>query len=149
MRGSNEIIKRTVIVESVALSKKKIETLKEVEAKYREILQQVMDFGIKNRITSFARLKGKVYHELREKYPDLPSHYIHSVCQDASARLESFEKMKRKGKARTERPEIHKVSIWLDDHVGKQLDDYTIRVSTHKGYVLIPINTQALLEIQE
>ena len=34
----------------------------------------------------------------REKYEDLPSHYIYTACEDASERLDSFERMKKGGK---------------------------------------------------
>ncbi|MBP1357049.1 MAG: hypothetical protein JZD40_00950, partial [Sulfolobus sp.] len=143
MRGSDEI-ERTVIVESERLTKEKIETLNHVKIKYEEMLRYVLEFGLKNNITSSLRLKAKLYHELREKYKDLPSHYIHEVCRDTSTRLESFKKKKKKGKTKTEKPEIHKVSIWLDDHLFKQIDDFTIRVTTHKGYTFIPIKPHKL-----
>lgn len=67
MRGKTDgIIKRVVIIEGLTLDKKRIETLKEVEEKYKEILQQVIHFDIKNKITSYARLKGNAYYELEK-----------------------------------------------------------------------------------
>ncbi|MBP1449817.1 MAG: hypothetical protein JZD41_07425 [Thermoproteus sp.] len=142
MKGSSEL-KRTVIVEG-ALSKRKIEMLRELEERYEEILRRVVEFGLKHKITSFARLKGEVYREIREKYRDLPSHYIYTACQDAAARLKSFKKMRRKGRAKGERPEIRRVSIWLDDHIYRQIDDFAMRVSTHKGHMFIPLNPHKL-----
>ncbi|MBP1357649.1 MAG: hypothetical protein JZD40_04080, partial [Sulfolobus sp.] len=55
-----------------------------------------------------------------------------------TANVPPADEKKKKGKTKTEKPEIHKVSIWLDDHLFKQIDDFTIRVTTHKGYTFIP-----------
>jgi putative transposase len=50
---------------------------------YREVLGQLLDHAWAKGVTSFKRLKAEKYHELRAKYPRLPSHYIYTACQMA------------------------------------------------------------------
>ena len=135
---------RTVIVPSVTLSQRKFTTLKELEGIYKNIVAELVDFGFRNGIKSFTGLKKQKYRELRDRYPSLPSHYIHTACQDASTRIKSFLKLKRKGVAKTEKPEVNKVSIWLDDHLWKLIGRTMIRVATHRGFIYIPLEPHKL-----
>jgi len=89
-------VTRTVVVSSVTLTKRKLEVFRELEEMYREILIELVDYGFRNDIDSFTGLKKDKYHELRRKLSQLPSHYIHTACQDASARIKSFMKLKMK-----------------------------------------------------
>ena len=87
---------RTVVVPSIVLTKRKWEILKELESVYGEMVKELVTYGFENGIKSFTRLKKCKYHELRRKYPQLPSHYVHVACQDASTRIKSFLKLKKK-----------------------------------------------------
>jgi len=64
-------------------------------------------------------LRLGIYRTEREKHKDLPSHYIYTACEDASERLSSFEKLKRRGRAYTDKPSVRKVTVHLDDHLWK------------------------------
>jgi putative transposase len=66
---------------------------------YREVLGRLLDHAWAKEVTSFKRLKAEKYHELRVKYPSLPSHYIYTACQMACSIYRSFRKLKRKSKA--------------------------------------------------
>jgi len=79
-------VTRTVVVPSVVLTMRKLEIFRELEEIYKNILVELVDFGFRNSIDSFTRLKRDKYHELRKKFPQPPSHYIHTACQDASTR---------------------------------------------------------------
>jgi putative transposase len=110
--------------------------LKEVEKEYREVLEDAINYGLANKTTSFTRIKAGVYRTEREKHKDLPSHYIYTACEDASERLDSFEKLKKRGRAYTEKPSVRRVTVHLDDHLWKfSLDK--ISISTKKGRVFI------------
>ena len=110
--------------------------LKEVEKEYREVLEEAINYGLSNKTTSFTRIKAGVYKTEREKHKDLPSHYIYTACEDASERLDSFEKLKKRGRSYTEKPSVRRVTIHLDDHLWKfNLD--RISISTKKGRILI------------
>ena len=103
--------------------------LKEVEEEYKEVLKDAIEYGLKNRTTSFTKIKAGIYKAEREKHRGLPSHYIYTACEDASERLDSFEKMRRRGRAYTNRPEVRRVTVHLDDHLWKfSLDKITIAV---------------------
>ena len=110
--------------------------LKEVEEEYREILEDAINYGLVNKTTSFTKIKAGVYKTEREKHKNLPSHYIYTACEDASERLDSFEKLKRRGKSYTDKPSVRKVTVHLDDHLWKFSLD-TISISTKKGRVFI------------
>jgi len=110
--------------------------LKEVEEEYREVLEEAINYGLSNKTTSFTRIKAGVYKTEREKHKDLPSHYIYTACEDASERLESFEKLKKRGRSYTEKPSVRKVTVHLDDHLWKFSLD-TISISTKRSRVFI------------
>ncbi|BDC18664.1 transposase [Acidianus sp. HS-5] len=93
--------------------------LKEVEEEYKEVLEEAVNYGHTNKTTSFTRIKAGIYRTEREKHVDLPSHYIYTACEDASERLGSFEKMKKRSRAYTNRPSIRRVTVHLDDHLWK------------------------------
>ena len=113
--------------------------LKEVEEEYKEVLKDAIDYGLKNNTTSFTKIKSGIYKAEREEHKGLPSHYIYTACEDASERLDSFEKMRRRGRAYTNRPEVRRVTVHLDDHLWKfSLDKITIAVKGGK-VVLEPI----------
>ncbi len=79
-------VTRTVIVPSVVLTRRKYEVLKELEEMYRQMVVELVEYGFKHSVKSFAGLKKHMYRRLREKYPQLPSHYVHTACQDAATR---------------------------------------------------------------
>ncbi|ACP49021.1 transposase, IS605 OrfB family [Sulfolobus islandicus Y.N.15.51] len=110
--------------------------LKEVEKEYREVLEDAINYGLSNKTTSFTRIKAGVYKTEREKHKDLPSHYIYTACEDASERLDSFEKLKKRGRSYTEKPSVRRVTIHLDDHLWKFSLD-TISISTKRSRVFI------------
>jgi putative transposase len=104
-------VTRTVVVLSVELTEKKFEVFRELEELYGQILIELVDYGFRNSVDSFTRLKRDKYRELRGRYPHLPSHYIHTACQDASTRIKSFNKLRKRGLAKSEKPEVSRVSI--------------------------------------
>ncbi|BFI74659.1 RNA-guided endonuclease InsQ/TnpB family protein [Sulfurisphaera ohwakuensis] len=110
--------------------------LKEVEEEYKKVLEDAITYGLVNKTTSFTKIKSGIYKKEREKHVDLPSHYIYTACEDASERLDSFEKMKRRGRAYTDKPEVRKVTVHLDDHLWKfRLNKITIATKHGRVYL--------------
>jgi putative transposase len=138
LRRLSELV-RTVVVLSVKLTERKLMVFKELEELYRQILVELVDYGFRNNINSFTRLKRDKYRELRRRFPQLPSHYIHTACQDASTRIKSFNKLKKKGLAESEKPEVSRVSIWLDDHLWRRIGYSAILIYTHRGWVPVEL----------
>ncbi|BCU69682.1 RNA-guided endonuclease InsQ/TnpB family protein [Stygiolobus caldivivus] len=123
----------------VKVSYETYKKLKEVEEEYTEILGDAIEYGLWNNTTSFTKIKAGIYKAERERHKGLPSHYIYTACEDASERLDSFEKMKKRGRAYTDKPTIRRVTVHLDDHVWKfSLDKITI-VTKHGRVSLSPL----------
>lgn len=77
-------------------------------------MEFLTNYAVENKVKSHLKLRKLFYEQLKEKH-DLPTHYYYTVCHDATTRARSFLELKRKGRAKTEKPEIRKVSLWLDD----------------------------------
>jgi len=132
-------VARTVVVKSAPLPRKAFRVFVELEGMYRNMVEQLVLYAVRGNIASFTRLRALKYRELRSLYPQLPSHYVYTACQDAGARAKSFLRIKRRGLAEREHPEVKNVSIWLDDHLWK-LDWLTaIQIATHKGWIRVEL----------
>jgi len=128
-------VERTVKLR-VKVDYKTYQKLKEVEGEYREVLEEAINYGLSNETTSFIRIKAGIYKTEREKHKDLPSHFIYTACEDASERLDSFEKLKRRGRAHTEKPSVRRVTVHLDDHLWKfGLDRISIAVKRGRVFI--------------
>ena len=111
----------------------------ELEGMYRNMVEQLVLHAVNNGITKFTRLKAERYREVRSLYPQLPSHYAYTACQDAAERAHSFLRMKKMGRARKAYPEVRSVSIWLDDHLWRAEGLTSISIATHKGRVRVSL----------
>ena len=130
-------VTRTVIVRSVKLPRKLFRIFIELEGMYRNMVEQLVMYAVRNGIKSFTKLKALKYREMRSLYPQLPSHYVYTTCQDASTRAKSFLKLKKLGLAEREYPEIKRVSIWFDDHLWKPSGLTSIKIATHRGWITV------------
>jgi len=140
-RGS---VVRTVVVPSERLSFRRFLALVEVEKEYAQMLRELVDFAYASGITSFTRLKAAKYQEMRRKHPDLPSHYIYTACQDVSVRVKSFLPKKERDETYTNRPEVRRVTIWLDDHLWKLEGRTAVRVATKRGWITVELRSHKL-----
>jgi len=130
---------RTVVVRSVPLPRRAFKVFVELEGMYRNMVEQLVLHAVNNGITKFTRLRAERYREVRSLYPQLPSHYIYTACQDAAERAHSFLKLKRMGRARKPYPEVRNVSIWLDDHLWRAEGLTSISIATHRGRVRVSV----------
>ncbi|RLF21851.1 MAG: transposase [Thermoprotei archaeon] len=134
---------RTVKVKCT-VSKRNLAILKELLSMYKSMLEYTLNYALKNNIKSFTKLKAKVYRELRNTYPQLPSHYAYTVCQDVSTRIKSFLKLKRKGLTYTDKPEIKRITLWLDDHLWRLNEYMEVKIATHKGWITLGMRPHKL-----
>ena len=128
---------RTVVVRSAPLPRRTFRTFVELEGMYRNMVEQLVMYAARNDIKGFARLKAVKYYELRSLYPQLPSHYAYTACQDAAARAKSFLRLRRLRLTEREYPEVRSVSIWLDDHLWEPGGLTSVKISTHKGRLTV------------
>jgi len=134
---------RAIKVECI-VSRGNLAVLREVHSMYKSMLEHALNYALENNVKSFTKLRAKLYRKLRSMFPELPSHYAYTVCQDASTRVKSFFKLKRKGLTYTDKPEVRRISLWLDDHLWK-LNGYTeVKVATHKGWITLAIRPHKL-----
>ncbi|ESQ24158.1 MAG: hypothetical protein JCHSAcid_15610 [uncultured Acidilobus sp. JCHS] len=138
LRGVNEAI-RTVTVRSEQLPRRTFRIFVELEGMYRNMVEQLVLYAVNNNITKFTRLKAEKYREVRSLYPQLPSHYAYTACQDAAERAHSFLRMRKIGRARKAYPEVRSVSIWLDDHLWRAEGLTSVSLATHRGRVNVSI----------
>jgi len=136
LRGTSEVT-RTVVVRSEPLPRRTFRIFVELEGMYRNMVEQLVLYAVNSGITKFTRLKAERYREVRSLYPQLPSHYAYTACQDAAERAHSFLKLKRMGRARKPYPEVRNMSIWLDDHLWRAEGLTSISLATHKGRVRV------------
>jgi putative transposase len=107
---------------------------------YREVLGQLLEYAWAKGVTSFKRLKTEKYHELRAKYPSLPSHYIYTACQMACSIYKSFRKLKKRGLAKAEKPVFKKQVIMLDDHLfSLSLEGWEASIAVQGGRVKLKL----------
>ena len=132
-------VTRTVIARSIKLPRKVFRVFVKLEGIYRNMVKQLVMHVVRNNVKSFTRLKALKYREMRSLYPQLPSHNMHTACQDASTRAKSFLRLKKLGLVERDYPEIKRVSIWLDDHLWRPNGLTSIRIATHKGWVIIGV----------
>lgn len=97
-------VTRTVMVRSAKLPRRVFSIFVELKGMYRNMVEQLVLHAVKDNIRSFTRLKALKYREMRSLYPQLPSHYVHTACQDATTRVKSFSRLKRQGLAEKEHP---------------------------------------------
>ncbi len=138
MRSTSEVT-RTVVVRSTPLPRRAFRIFAELEGMYRNMVEQLVLYAVNNNVTKFTRLKAEKYREVRSLYPQLPSHYAYTACQDAAERAHSFLRMRKMGKARKPYPEVRNVSIWLDDHLWRAEGLTSISLATHRGRVRVSI----------
>jgi len=132
-------VTRSVIVRSAPLPRRAFKVFVELEGMYRNMVEQLVLYAVDNGITKFTRLKAERYREVRSLYPQLPSHYAYTACQDAAERAHSFLRMRKMGRARKAYPEVRGVSIWLDDHLWRAEGLTSVSLATHRGRVRVSL----------
>jgi DNA polymerase III sliding clamp (beta) subunit (PCNA family) len=100
--GDKIVVGRTAVIPSKKLSRREFRALEEIVNIYSRMLGDVLPHASRNIIENYYRLKNGKYRELRKVYPNIPSHYIHGLCQDAVERVSSL----RRNKARQYAEEI-------------------------------------------
>ncbi|MDT7888730.1 MAG: hypothetical protein RQ885_07120 [Desulfurococcales archaeon] len=90
--GDRIFVSRTAVLPSKKLSRKEFRALEEVVNIYTKMFENVLSYASRNIVGNYYRLKNRKYRELRNIYPNIPSHYIHGLCQDAVERVLSLRR---------------------------------------------------------
>jgi len=128
-----------VVVESVYLGKPKLAILRGLEEAYKEMVRESVDYAVENNVKSLAKLHGALYKRFREKYPEMPTRLVKGALVDAVRRAKSFLKLRKQGRAYTEKPVVKRVTITYPDAQDWRLQGDTILLRTHRGWLEIPL----------
>ncbi len=96
MNKQLKTLERTVVLVSLPLTRTKISTLNYIYQVYGKILAEAQEHMWSNSISSWIKAKKLLYRRFREKYPDIPSHYIHEAIRDASRESRALGSSRRK-----------------------------------------------------
>ncbi len=143
MKKQSKTLEKTVVLASLPLTKNKVETLNFIHQVYGEILVESLEYMWNNNISSWTKAKKLLYRRFREKYPNIPSHYIHEAIRDASQRIKSFIKLKKRGQTKTDKPVVRRWSVGCDNQLWK-LTLEGVRIATHKGWINISLQFHKL-----
>jgi putative transposase len=79
----------------------------------------------RNIIENYYRLKNERYRVLRNIYPNIPSHYVHGVCQDAVERISSLRRKRARQYSREIFDELVKyLGLGKRDLRGRRIKRY-------------------------
>ncbi len=143
MNKQSKTLERTVVLVSLPLTKTKVKILNCIYQVYGRILIEALEYMWSNGVTSWTKAKKLLYRRFRMKYPEIPTHYIHEAIRDASQRLKSFKKLKKKGLAKTNKPMIRRWSVGCDNQLWKLIFE-GVRIATHEGWINIPLQFHKL-----
>jgi len=90
--GNRILVSRTAFLPLKKLSRRDFRALEEIVNIYSRMLGDVLTHASRNIIENYYRLKNERHRELRNIYPDIPSHYIYGLCRDAVERVSSLRR---------------------------------------------------------
>ncbi len=112
--------------------------LEELFSTYEDIVRECLNKAIVMGITSRKRLHEAIYKELRASYPSYPSHYIYTAITQALGIFKSFRRLSRK-RRNVKAPSVERLNvILLDDAHLFWFNWGSLKLSTHKGHIIIP-----------
>jgi len=82
-----------------------------VESAYLNIVREVVEYAVKNNVTSAVKLQRLFYSKYRLEYPSLNSQLIIQAIRQSSEIAKSFIERRRKGLVNKPYPEVRSVSI--------------------------------------
>ncbi len=139
MKKLSKTLKRTVVVESVYIGRPKLAILRELEKTYMEIVKEAVGYAVENNVRSLAKLHKALYKRFRENYPEMPTRLVKGAIADATRRVKSFLKLKKQGRAHTDKPTVKKVTITYPDSQDWRLQGDIILLRTHRGWLETPL----------
>jgi IS605 OrfB family transposase len=101
---------RAVAVE-LETTKELNKLLHSVESAYLGIVREVVEYAVKNNVTSATQLHRLFYSKYRLEYQDLHAHLVIQAIRQASQIAKSFIERKKRGLVSKPYPEVRSVSI--------------------------------------
>jgi putative transposase len=105
---------------------------------YRSMVEECLKSAMSMKITSRKRLHESIYGELRRRFRDYPSHYVHTAITVALGMYKSYRRLSRR-KSNIKPPSIEWLKvILLDDTHLFWFNWGSLKIATHKGHLTIP-----------
>jgi IS605 OrfB family transposase len=104
------MLRRSVAVE-IEVTKELNKLLHSVETAYLNIVREVVEYAVKNNVTSANQLQRLFYSKYRDEYQGLHAHLVIQAIRQAVQIAKSFMERRRKGLADKPYPEVRSVSI--------------------------------------
>ena len=128
LKTESKTIKKTIALECYTNHVGK-RVLSEIESAYKKMLTEMIEFTLKNKATQKI-LNHIFYKQYRKEFPWLATRVIKGSYRDVLRRVKSFNKLKRKGIAKTERPVVKRVTITFSDSQDWKLENGAIRIKS-------------------
>ena len=103
-------LRRSIAVE-LETTKELNKLLHSVETAYLGIVREVVEYAVKNNVTSTVKLHELFYSKYRGEYPGLHAHLIVQAIRQAVQIAKSFVERRRKGLVSKPYPEVRSVSL--------------------------------------
>jgi IS605 OrfB family transposase len=103
-------LRRAIAVE-LETTKELNKLLYSVETAYLSIVREVVEYAVKNNVTSATQLHELFYSKYRSEYPNLNSQLVIQAIRQAVQIAKSFVERKKRGLAYKPYPEVKNVSI--------------------------------------
>jgi len=129
LKTQSKTLEKTVMLECYTNHVGK-RVLYEIEPAYRKMLVEMIGFALKNDATR-KTLNQTFYKQYRKEFPWLPTRVIKGAYRDALKRVKSFKELKRKGKAKTDKPTVRRVTITFADSQDWKLESGAIRIKSN------------------
>ncbi len=139
-----KVLRRTVVLECYA-NKVAREALRDIVEPLKTMIGEMVEYALEHN-ASQKTLHRVFYERYRMLYPWLPTRVIKGAYRDAVRRAKSFRERLKKGKARTSKPEVRRVTIVYSDNQDWRIEYGSLKIRTHRGWVELryPNNRQLL-----
>jgi putative transposase len=128
-----KVLRRTVVLECYA-NKVAREALRDIVEPLKNMVSEMVEYALEHG-ASQKTLHRVFYERYRREYPWIPTRVIKGAYRDAVRRAKSFRERLKKGKARTSKPKVRRVTIVYSDNQDWKIENGSLKIRTHRGWV--------------
>jgi putative transposase len=128
-----KVLRRTVVLECYA-NKIAGEALRDIVEPLKTIIGEMVEYALKHN-ASQKTLHRVFYERYRREYPWIPTRVIKGAYRDATRRAKSFRERLKKGRARTRKPKVRRVTIVYSDNQDWKIENGSLKIRTHSRWV--------------
>jgi IS605 OrfB family transposase len=128
-----KVLRRTVVLECYA-NKIAREALRGIVEPLKNMIGEMVEYALEHN-ASQNTLHRVFYERYRMQYPWIPTRVIKGAYRDAVRRAKSFRERLKKGRARTRKPKVRRVTIVYSDNQDWSIESGGLKIRTHRGWV--------------